>query len=372
MTSAPISGRRQAPDIVNKPVVFPFDEVPEQPKKGVTGTAAGGVPEAQKPVAGAPVTIAAPSAGTPTPPVAASGVTVAATAAGASIPALTPEKHTADTFGSSPVVKPAETTVTKAVTADDAKSRKKPHRAVVIAVDILLIIVVILALCFAIVKLAPGTGAAELILKAFYSIEQSVGLGDGESNAADENAGSAASSDSEPLMPISDGDTLISSQLYNNYNIKSVQYDPNASWEEGAGYSIEGAAAAKPISDDYWSDGPQGPLLYDESAVAAVIRFDSGLVDYINKGATDFLGCIAVGSPAEKKIAGYVASISQLSVDSLGIGNIRKNGEDLYVWTTETITETMGGAPVQRTFKRLYLLTPDVDTYKVSDYEDLG
>jgi hypothetical protein len=79
-----------------------------------------------------------------------------------------------------------------------------------------------------------------------------------------------------------------------------------------------------------------------------------------------------VGSSAERKIAEYVASVSQISVDTLGVGNIRKNGGDLYVWTNETVTETRDGAPVQRAFKRLYLLTPDVDTYKVSDYEDVG
>jgi hypothetical protein len=355
MTSAPISSRRQAPDIVNKPVVFPFDETPEKPEKGAPET--GGE---------------TPRGGAPSSPDAASGDGVLAAVTTAETPSGAPGTQFTFKPESSSGEKTEESAAAGTETADDAKTHKKPHRAVVIVVDILLVIVVILALCFAIVKLAPGTGAAELILKAYYGIEQFVGLGDGESNAADENAAPISSSGSDPVMPISDGDTLVSSQLYNNYNIKAVQYDPSASWEEGAGYSIEGAAAAKPIADDYWSDGPQGPLLYDESAVAAVIRFDSGLVDYINKGDTNFLDSIAVGSPAEKKIAGYVASIAQLSVDSLGIGNIRKNGEDLYVWTVETATETMGGAPVQRVFKRLYLLTPDGDRYKVSDYEDIG
>jgi hypothetical protein len=371
-----VSGRRHAPDIINKPVVFPFDEAPEKAASGkiepakpvadVFTVPEHKTPEAHKPVAEVPET--------PAPaPVGSSSATPAAAAAGT--PAATETAASAGLPSATPAAAGTAESATKkkgAAFKSGAANRSRPNKGIVVLVDALIVIVVILAACLAIKILAPGTGAAELINKGASRFMEITGIAGGESNAAETDADVSSSLDEGYVMPISDGDTLVGSQLYNNYNINEVRYDPGASWEEGVQYSIEGATAAKPIADDHWTDGPQGPLLYDESAVAAIIRFDSGLVDYINQGNTEFLNTVVVGSSAEKKLAGYVASVSQLSFDSLGIGNIRKNGDDLYVWTNETVTETTGGAPVQRTAKRLYMLAPDVDTYKVSDYEDIG
>jgi hypothetical protein len=345
-TTVPVSGRGHAPDIINKPVVFPFDETPDESAKDVFIIPESKTPEAHKPA------VDIPGATKPT--------ATAAPATAPKGPATARKEPDATTApGTTPAAGTAKTPA--------AAKRKKPNRAIVVIIDIMIIILVVIAVCFVIVKFAPSTGASELIMK----LMRTTGIVSGESSAADEN-GSRSSADSGYLMPISDGDTLISSQLYNNYNIKEVKYDPSVSWEEGVQYAVEGAVGAKPLGDDHWKDGPQGPLLYDEQAVAAVIRFDSGLVEYINNGNTNFLSSIAVGSPAERKVAGYVASATQISVDVLGIGNIRKNGDDLYVWTNESVTETLGGVPVQRTFKRLYMLSPDVETYKVSDYDDIS
>jgi hypothetical protein len=357
MASAPVSSRRQAPDIVNKPVVFPFDETPEDAKDVFK------VPESKTPEAHKPV-VNTSKADRSTPPVTAAIASVDTPPAS---PAVAPEKR-------EELATPKEATVSAAKKgkAHTSVVRKRPNKAVIIVVDILIIIAIIVAVCLVIRTFAPDSGASELINKGITKFMQVTGIADNESSAADDNDGVRSSADSGYIMPISDGDALISSQLYNNYNIREVKYDPGASWQEGVRYAIEGAAAAKPLGDDHWKDGTQGPLLYDESAVAAVIRFDSGLVDYVNSGNTNFLATIAVGSPAEKKVAEYVASVSQISVDLLGIGNIRKNGDDLYVWTNETLTEAMDGVPVQRAFGRLYMLTPDSETYKVSDYENIS
>ncbi|MDR3225812.1 MAG: hypothetical protein LBT52_05935 [Clostridiales Family XIII bacterium] len=286
----------------------------------------------------------------------------AATTATATAPAS--EQQPLHAFSES---KSAEKADTKSKSVSEVM-HSKPHKAVVVVVDILIIIAIILGACFALVKFVPDSGAAELITKGVVKMSQFFGSSSDESSAAEKPEVVNGSY----IMPITDGNTLISSQLYNNYNIADVRYDPQASWADGASYSIEGAAAAKPIDDDYWKDGSQGPIRYDESAVGAVIRFDSGLVEYINNGSTNLLNDIAIGSAAEKKLAEYVATVKQISIDKLGIGDIRKNGDDLYVWTNETVTEAKGGSPVQREFTRLYLLTPDVDEYKVSDFEDIS
>jgi hypothetical protein len=360
--TAPISTRRHAPDIVNKPVVFPFDDVPEKADKDMFTVPASRTPEAFKP----DIAPEASGIGTATAFETAAGA-FGATAAGAGA-AQTDSVFATGAAGSADASKPEDST------ADKSKvPRRKTSKALVVIVDILIIVAIILAVCFALVKFVPDSGAAELIKKGFSKVTAVTGIGGDESAAADpEDADEETAKDDGYIMPISDGDTLISSQLFNNYNIGEVVYDPSASWQKDVNYPIEGAAAAKPIEDDHWKDGPAGPLLYDESAVAAVIRFDSGLVEYINSKDTGLLDSIAVGSAAEQKLAKYMTSVTQISVDRLGIGNIRRNGDDLYVWTNESVTETKGGAPMQSTVMRLYRLTPDEDSYKVSDFEDIG
>jgi hypothetical protein len=338
---APVSTREHAQEIINKPVVFPFDDSPEKTDTNIKPTDAtaeifkvpdGKTPEAHKPV-------------------------------------LDPDPTATDLFASavevSVQVDSAENSDGKSGKSDAKTSRKKPNKALVVAVDILIIVVIFMAACFAILRFAPDSGAAELINKGMKFFSGS------------DNGSSAAAAEKSPnyVMPISDGDALVSSQKRFSYNIdeNKIIYEPGASWKEDVKYAIEGATAAKPIDDDYWKKGSAGVLLYDESAVAAVIKFDSGLVEYINTSVTDqFMNTIVSKSAAEKKLTTYVASVKQISIDKLGIGNIRKNGNDLYVWTKETVTETKGGSPVQREFTRLYLLTPDNEEYKVSDFEDLS
>ncbi|MDR0518648.1 MAG: hypothetical protein LBG82_01130 [Clostridiales Family XIII bacterium] len=332
----PISQRRHAPDIINKPVVFPFDDAAEQTKKPadeeVFKVTEDKTPEAYKPKLAADDESAPAASGT----------------------------------GETPASSPDGNAKGEQDSAQD-KQRKKPNKAVIVIVDILIILAIIAVACWAVLWFAPDSGAATLIREGVVKMSGLVGISGNESNAA------GKTDDPNYVMPISDGAMLVSSQLHKNYNIGEVRYDPQASWEDGRQYSVEGAAAAKPIDNDFWKDGPQGQLRYDETAVAAVIQFDSDLVEYINtSGSGKFLSDIATGSSADKKLLGYIASVKQLSVDKLGIGNIRKNGDDLYVWTIETITETKAGSPVQREFKRLYRLALDGDEYKVSDFEDLG
>ncbi|MDR0596061.1 MAG: hypothetical protein LBG50_00760, partial [Clostridiales Family XIII bacterium] len=331
ISSSPMSSRKHAQDIINKPVVFPFDEAPDKGKGAQDDIFK--IPDSKTPEAHKP------------------DIEGAAAKTGVAAKPQAPGKP-----GSQPDGKTDET------------DKKKPNKAVVIIVDILIIIAVIAVACWVVHRFAPGTGAAELIDKGLLKVTEFFG-------GSDPGAGAdAAANANDPnfMMPISDGAALVSSQINKNYLIADVAYDPAAKWEDGRAYNIEGAAAAKPISDDFWKDSPLGKLRYDESAVAAVIQFDSDLIEYINNRTGKVLSRIVERSAAEKNLAEIVASVKQLSIERLGIGSIRKNGDDLYVWTKETITETKAGSPVQREVSRLYRLTPGDTEYRVSDFEDLA
>jgi hypothetical protein len=352
--SAPIAARAHAPDIVNKPVVFPFDEGSEQ-ADSIFKVPAEKTPEAHKPDIRFP--------GEEIKTGTADGKTTISSGA---IPAFAPATATTATAAidtQAPAIATGEA-------AGEAKEKKKVSKPVVILIDVLIILALITGICFAIVSFIPDSGAGELISKVVRQI-----TGSETADGADrESPDSADATGDKPTMPISDGDALISSQYYNNglNNIKQIIYDPDPSWKEGVKYELEGAAAAKPIDNDFWMNGPSGsPVLFDQAAVGTVIRFNSKLMDYINKADTAIIRDeIAPGSAAEAKLAAYSTSVTQLSVDILGIGNIRKNGDDLYVWTKETVTETKGGTPVQGMYYRLYMLTPDAAEYKykVSNY----
>jgi hypothetical protein len=160
---------------------------------------------------------------------------------------------------------------------------------------------------------------------------------------------------------------LVASQLYNNINIENVVYDPNAAYRTGVAYPIDGAASSTVIENNYWTVDELGRILYDESAVATVIRYNSGLISYINNGNSGVLGEIETGSAAETKLADEAASAEHLRINMLGIGDIRQNGREFFVWTIETVTETKDGVESANVYKKLYLLTPDISVMKVRD-----
>ncbi|MDR1953947.1 MAG: hypothetical protein LBQ21_05665 [Clostridiales Family XIII bacterium] len=276
------------------------------------------------------------------------------------------------------VFKPPEPALNAAVALLEAqtegkngeKERKKLKGVVVIVVDILVILAVLCIGAFSILKFAPDSGIAEIINKGgdkISDIYRGLMSKDTTDSGADTDIDSdALTDDTGVVAPLADKDTLVASQLYNNYNIKNIVYDSNAAYVTGVDYPLFGAAESMPIENDYWTANEFGRVLYDESAVAAVIRYNSALIDYVNNKKNDVLNEIETGSDAEKTLAETTAAIENLEINMLGIGEIRQNGDDFFVWTIEMVTETRNGAAATTIYKKLYRLIPDISKMKIS------
>ncbi|MDR0357829.1 MAG: hypothetical protein LBH63_05635 [Clostridiales Family XIII bacterium] len=247
---------------------------------------------------------------------------------------------------------------------------KKPKTALMIILDILVVLAVLSFAVFSILKFVPDSGAAEFINKGIDKIEELFGGAKDEGFVVidlDKDDG-FIDTETETIPPVADKDTLVASQLFNNINIKQVFYDPNAVYSEGVDYPFAGAAESAPIDNDYWTVDEMGRVLYDEAAVAAVIRFNSKLIDCINNGGTEALSELVAGSAAQAKFADEAGSSEHLEIDSLGIGDIRQNEGSFFVWTIETVTETKSGVATASVHRKLYQLTPDISTMQISDY----
>jgi hypothetical protein len=259
---------------------------------------------------------------------------------------------------------------------NEKKKRKKLKVIGIIIVDIFVILAVLVVSAFAILKFAPDSGIAELIGKGVNKITTIYeGMTSKDEIGSDEDMNidpDLPADDGGVVAPLADKDTLVASQLYNNYNIKNVAYDGNAAYVAGVEYPFPGAAESLPIENNYWTADEAGRVLYDEAAVATIIRYNSALIDYINNGQDDVLGELEKGSEAEEALTVEVAALEHLEINMLGIGEIRQNGNDFFVWTIETVTEIRNGAAATNIYKKLYRLMPDISMMKVSGYATIS
>jgi hypothetical protein len=133
-------------------------------------------------------------------------------------------------------------------------------------------------------------------------------------------------------------------------------------------YKISAANSAAGIVNNLWKKTDAGNLLYDEQAVAAVIRYNSDLCRATGGESTDILKDIAPGSPEETKMVDYMVDVSKLEFKKLGIGDILTDDKYFYVWTSEEGVETIERKEQSFERKTLYQLAPDEDVLKVYDH----
>ena len=247
----------------------------------------------------------------------------------------------------------------------------KKSKALFIVVDIVVVLAILAVCAFAILRFAPESGAAEFIQNGISKV---VGIFDKSAADSVDDATEEMAKEAENIVipPTADMNTLVNGQLFNNKNIRNIVHSPDAVFQSDKAYTIEGISTSTPIENNYWTDGDQGQVMYDEQAVATIIRFNSNLVSYINDNNQAIFEDIEMGSNAEPKLAGFIASIDKIDFTTLGIGEIRTDGKNFFVWTIETITETVNSKESQKTYKRVYMLTPDIETMKVSDFEEIN
>jgi hypothetical protein len=249
-------------------------------------------------------------------------------------------------------------------------AQKPPARWLVIMMDILVVIAALVIAAFAFLKLAPDSGVAHILDQGVTKVAELF------SGSGSDSADGGSSNDNEEFIaPMPNKDALVSAQAgFNNRNIIEVVYDPNAGYNSNRTYSIQGVSGAKPIENDYWTTDDKGYVLYDEAAVAAVIRFNSELVSYVNGQQSDILSLLETGSKEEAVLNNYAASLTALEFRKLGIGEILTDGTYFYVFTNETAMETRNGIATELNSSKVYKLAADpvVSEMKIVEIETVA
>jgi hypothetical protein len=255
------------------------------------------------------------------------------------------------------------------------KAPKKKERSggiiITIIIDILIVLAVLLLACFAILKFAPDSSIGKLISKGATSFIGLVGL---DKTDADSTGEGGSTTGGGILEPNTDKVSLVRGQQYNDRsgNIEILEYDASAAYDPEVVYPLDGAADSQTIKNNYWTEDAQGPILYDETVVGAVIRFNSLLCDYINNGNGEVLADIAAGSPAETLVAETIGMLQAYEIEVLGIGDIRRTDDAFFVWTCEKVVETQANQPVERLVYKVYKLVPSGTNMQIADYAVIG
>ncbi|MDR0817425.1 MAG: hypothetical protein LBN35_02165, partial [Clostridiales Family XIII bacterium] len=251
----------------------------------------------------------------------------------------------------------------KPVAAEE--SEEKNSKAVIV-INIIVVIAVLIVAGFALLNFAPDTGASQLLQSGLNKI-----FGDHSDDKAKEETKTGTTADGAPFAePIKDGELLVQTEIGNNYNITKISYDKKLAYKDGQKYPIESAAQSIPIKNDYWTDTGQGVLLLDQSAVGAVIRYNSKLITFVNDGDTGVLAEVLPGSAAEQTVNAYGKDVTSLGISSLSIGDVRQNGQYLYVWTKEAVSATVNGKSGQQTSTKIYQLSTSTGAMLVCDVRE--
>jgi hypothetical protein len=233
-------------------------------------------------------------------------------------------------------------------------------------INVLVVVAVLLIAFFSVMKLAPDSGAGTFLNDIWNSVFNSDSVDDDSDKTGDDALVPDVVDNNVP--PIADKEALVASQLYYNAGIMEIVYDPEAKREQGTTYELTGANSATEIINDFWQKGTIGPVLFDEEAVACVIRYNSDLIKSTKGTSADILNDIALGSPEEAKLPDYLTGIGVLTINRLGIGDILTDGVYYYVWTSVEGVETIGGKDKQFTQKEVYQLSLDANVMKVYDH----
>ncbi len=334
------------PEIVNEPVVFPFELEDDEPEAKAVEQKKEETVQVKPPVEEpAKVEVKGPEKTEPH----------VNTAAKADEPAKVEEPQ-------KPVV-PVTPTASVSIPKNDVPAEEpKAKRGNKLITFLIVMIVIILILLggIMVMKMAPNSGIGIMLNNLTESV---LGV-----------TGSANSGDTDTpkiVAPSQDYEALIKSQQSENRNIKEFAYGDDIGYDEKASYKIVGANNSQPIENNFWKTSKNGDILFDQQAVKTVIGFNSAWVDYLNSGDRKVFDYVVTGSEAEKVLEKEKLPKDSKAVqyDILTIGEIRQNGNKFYVWTKEEITIiNKDGTKKNPTIKQLYELETKSDELLITTY----
>jgi len=259
------------------------------------------------------------------------------------------------------------------------QQKKKSSSKGLVGKVILIIIIVLLAIeicILAIRSLTPESKAAEFIneklsFAVFWINGGEEKLLQPEQDEAEEEANIdqvEEQQDPEPdkqevpepvVEPQADKTVLIESQLVHNKNIEKIEANDNLSYSDTKDYQVKDIKNSIPIENNIWINEDNQVVYYDQSLVAALIKFNSEWIDYVNNGDKTILSVTKPDSMAEKNVLNFskVKAMTK-SFKLLQIGEIRKGANAFYVWAHEEISDNENEKITKKLNNWVYQIEP--------------
>jgi hypothetical protein len=260
-------------------------------------------------------------------------------------------------------------------TVDDIPYKKSKGDVIYKAiVAVLVALIIIVGALFVTLKFFPDTKVAQTIDTGFSNAFHFV-KGDNyfESTVSSEDS-VKKKQQNKIVEPVSSVQILVSNHLVDARDIYMVAFDETAAYSDDMDYPIAGANGTSKIINDYWTEGEDGKdLLYDDEALASVIRFCSDYTAYVGSHSSDIFAEVLKGSEAETalKIDDRALIGEPIKFLYLGIGDVRMKDGKLYVYTRQLIGKAADEKDETEEYI-VYELTPSEGTMQVDAYAIYG
>jgi|GEM_PF-1651164 len=256
-----------------------------------------------------------------------------------------------------------------------------------------IVVIIILELAMLGIKyFLPNSEAADVIGAFQKNLTAGIGQlyervsGGGEPADTEEPAGTEEPADTEKPAdteepegtapdpaPMADKDALVASQLALNKNIVEVKASSTIGFDASKSYSDPNIAKSQPITNNILyapeQAGDGDAVYYDREIVAALIRFDSMWIDYVNSGDKSVYTAVKEGSQAYKNVRNFSkAGKVKEKFLLLEIGELRQSGDDYYAWVHEKIEVTEAGKAAVKEYNWIYRLEKSGRDMLITNY----
>lgn len=210
---------------------------------------------------------------------------------------------------------------------NDEIDKTKKSKVAKVCLTVLMVIMVILIIIIGIKVLFPYSKVAETLDEGIYKIVH-IFAGNNDSSVVVAEDRSMATEDKSGIIQL---------ELKENYNdkIATIKYVNDAKYIQSKTYAFPNSTQLKSITENKWyKDDKKKQHYYDQEAVGSIIAFESSKMAYINDNDDKVFDTILPGSTMESALK-TKTNIGKTDIDTLGIGDIRKQDDNLFVWVVE-------------------------------------
>ena len=230
---------------------------------------------------------------------------------------------------------------------DAADDRHRMGRKSKIALWILAMITLLILILFAVRVFLPSSYVAKQIDTASSKI---AAVFKGNSNAKNDEKKDDLAIDKTELIKANSDKNI-------NKSLEKVAFNGDLKYSDSDKDAFENISKSKITSGLTWKDNDGESISYDKAVVGRIMEFESAKNAYIDgkKSNVSVLDMIEKDSDLYKEVEALKGGKEKTKVKKLEIGDIRKAGDDFFVWVNEINDNT--------SVKKIYKLSLKDDNF---------